>query len=245
MPTPHIGANPGDIAKSVIMPGDPLRAKYIAETFLKDAVEFNHVRGMLGFTGTYRGERVSVMGSGMGCPSMGIYSHELFAFYGVENIIRIGTCGTLREELHIGDLIIAMGASSNSNYACQFELPGTLSALADFSLLETAVQIARKENLKFAVGNVRSGDTFYSKNNKNEEWTKLGILGMEMESYALYLNAAALRKKALCLLTVSDEFRTGLAATADERQYSFTNMMRVALETAYEAAVSAESIGSP
>ena len=236
MATPHIEANPDDVAKTVIMPGDPLRAKYIAETFLENAVEFNHVRGMLGFTGTYRGKRVSVMGSGMGCPSMGIYSHELFAFLGVESIIRIGTCGTMKEVLHIGDLIIAMGASSNSNYACQFELPGTISAIADFALLETAVQISRKENLKFAVGNVRSGDTFYSKNNKNEEWTKLGILGMEMESYALYLNAAALGKKALCMLSVSDELRTGLAASAEERQYSFTNMMKVALETSYETA---------
>lgn len=242
MATPHIEANPGDVAKTVIMPGDPLRAKYIAETFMENAVEFNHVRGMLGFTGTYRRKRVSVMGSGMGCPSMGIYSYELFAFHGVENIIRVGTCGTMKEDLHIGDLIIAMGASSNSNYACQFELSGTLSAIADFSLLETAVQISRKENLKFAVGNVRSGDVFYSKNNKNEEWTKLGILGMEMESYALYLNAAALGKKALCMLTVSDELRTGLAATAEERQYSFTNMMRVALETAYEVTDSDETI---
>lgn len=233
MSTPHISANPGEIAKTVIMPGDPLRAKYIAETFLENAVEFNHVRGMLGFTGAYRGKRISVMGSGMGCPSMGLYSHELYAFYGVENIIRIGTCGTLQEDLHIGDLIIAMESSSNSNYACQFELRGILSAIADFTLLETAVRTARAENLKFSVGNVCSEDAFYSQNSQREQWTKLGILGLEMESYALYLNAAAQGTHALCMLTVSDEIRKGLAATPDERQYSFTNMMKVALKTAY------------
>lgn len=233
MSIPHISANLGEIAKTVIMPGDPLRAKYIAEAFLENAAEFNHVPGMPGFTGTYRGKRISAMGSGMGCPSMGLYSHELYAFYGVENIIRIGTCGTLREDLHIGDLIIAMGSSSDSNYACQFELRGTLSAIADFTLLETAVQAARAENPKFSVGNVYSEDAFYSQNSQGEQWTKLGILGLKMESYALYVNAAAQGKHALCMLTVSNEIHKGLAATPDEQQYSFTNMMKVALETAY------------
>lgn len=232
MSTPHISANKGDIAKTVLMPGDPLRAKFIAETFLKDAVQYNDVRGMYGFTGTYKGTRVSVQGSGMGSPSIGIYSYELFNFFDVENIIRIGTAGAFSEELHIGDLVLGQGASGNSNYASQYQLPGTIAPIASFELLEKAVQQTRLKGCSYKVGNVLCSDIFYEAIDSNDKWRRMGVLAVEMESTALYLNAAYLGKKALTILTVSDEIHSGKKATTDERQYAFTNMMEIALETA-------------
>jgi len=230
MSTPHIQAQKEEVAKVVIMPGDPLRAKFIAETFLEDAVQFNEVRGMLGYTGTYQGKRVSVMGSGMGIPSMAIYSYELFKFYDVETIIRIGTCGSMDESLRIGDLVFAMGSSTNSSFASQYGISGTISAIADYELLEKAVNRARTAGISFKAGHVLSSDVFYDESGDNDKWEKLGILAAEMESYGLYLNAARLQKKALCILTVSDELKTGKKATAEERQTSFTDMMTVALD---------------
>lgn len=233
MATPHIQAEGDDIAKTVLMPGDPLRAKYVAENYLSDAVLFNEVRGMLGYTGYYNGVRISVMGSGMGIPSIGIYSYELFNFFNVENIIRMGTCGTNKTEVHFGDIVIAMGASTNSNFAEQYQLPGIISAIADFSLLEKAVAIARKMNITFHVGNVLSGDAFYSPSPQGDKWARMGILAGEMESYALYLNAAYLGKRALGMFTVSDEnYEGGKKATPKERETSFINMIKLALDTA-------------
>lgn len=233
MSTPHILAEAGDVAKTVLMPGDPLRAKFLAEKYLDNPVKFNEVRGMLGYTGTYKGIRLSVMGSGMGIPSMAIYSYELYHFFGVENIIRIGTCGTSHTNIHIGNIVMAMGASTNSNFAHQYELPGLISAIADFSMLETAVAAARELGVKFYVGNVSSGDAFYSPQKRGDDWAKMGILASEMESYALYLNAAYLGKRALGMFTVSDEnYEGGNRSTPQERETNFTDMMQVALETA-------------
>lgn len=233
MATPHIQAECGEIAKTVLMPGDPLRAKYVAEHFLSDAVLFNAVRGMLGYTGYYKNKRISVMGSGMGIASMGIYSYELFSFYNVEHIIRMGTCGTSREDIHFGDLVIAMGASTNSNFADQYQLSGTLSAIADFSLLEKAVSVARRMDVRFHVGNVLSGEAFYSPNRQGDQWARMGILAGEMECYALYLNAVYLGKSALGVFSVSDEnYDGGRKATCQERETSFTGMMQLALNTA-------------
>ncbi len=232
MATPHIKAEPGDIAKTVLMPGDPLRAKYVAENYLENAVLFNEVRGMLGYTGFYKGNKVSVMGSGMGIPSIAIYSYELYNFFNVENIIRIGTCGTSNKKIHIGDIVMAMGSSTNSNFASQFELNGIISAICDFGLLENAVACAREKNVKFYVGNVRSGDSFYSPNSRSEDWVRMGILAGEMESYGLYLNAAYAGKKALGMFTVSDEnYEGGRRSTPEERETGFTDMMEIALET--------------
>ncbi len=233
MSTPHNNAKKGDFAETVLMPGDPLRAKYIAENFLEDVVQVNGVRNMLAYTGTYKGKRVSVMGSGMGMPSIGIYSYELFAFYGVETIIRIGSCGAYAPQCKLYDLIIASGASTNSAWAHQYQLNGVFSAIADFDLTRRAYEVARKNNFPVHVGNILSSDIFY--NDMPEIWMKwrdMGILGVEMESYALYCNAAKLNKKALCILTVSDSFVTKEETTADERQNSFRNMMEVALEIA-------------
>lgn len=232
MATPHIGAETGAIAQTVLMPGDPLRAKFIAETYLEDPVQYNNVRGMLGFTGTYHGKKVSIQGSGMGTPSMGIYSYELYKFFGVENIIRIGTAGSLKEKLKIGDLIFGQGTSSTSNYAFQYNLPGSLAALADFTLLETAVGIARQHGRNFQVGNILCSDVFYDEDSPSDTWKEMGVLAVEMESYALYLNAAKLGKRALTILTVSDEIYSGRETTAEERRTAFTDMMEVALETA-------------
>ena len=232
MPTPHIEAKEGAYAPTVLMPGDPLRAKFIAEHFLTDAVQVNGIRGMLGYTGKYRGVPVSVQGSGMGCPSMGIYSYELFHFYGVERIIRIGTTGSIQENLHIGDLVIALGACSNSNYAAQYQLPGAFAPIASFPLVRRAEEIARQKGCHVAVGNVASNDTFYDDISPVEAWRKMGVLALEMESLALYCNAARCGKEAMTLLTVSDELLTHKATTPEERQTSFTAMMEVALETA-------------
>lgn len=233
IPTPHIAAKEGDFAKTVLMPGDPLRAKYIAETFLTDAVLVNNVRGVNGYTGLYNGKRVSVMASGMGMPSMGIYSYELFKFYDVENIIRIGTAGSLHPDLKIRDLAIAMGACTDSNYAAQYNLPGTFAPIASFELLRKAVdQVEKMGNIGYKVGNVASSDVFYSDRPTTEAWQKMGVLAVEMETAALYMNAARTGKNALTICTISDSLVTGEVTTSEERQTSFADMMKVALEIA-------------
>lgn len=233
IPTPHITAKEGDFARTVLMPGDPLRAKYIAENFLTDAVLVNNVRGVNGYTGMYNGKRVSVMASGMGMPSMGIYSYELFKFYDVDNIIRIGTAGSLQPDLKIRDLAIAMGACTDSNYAAQYELPGTFAPIASFDLLRKAVDQAEKMgNVGYKVGNVASSDVFYSERPTMEAWQKMGVLAVEMETAALYMNAARTGKNALTICTISDSLVTGEVTTSEERQTSFADMMKVALEIA-------------
>lgn len=227
-PTPHIGAKFGDFAETVIMAGDPLRAKLMAERFLENAVQVNNVRGMLAYTGTHNGKRVSVMGHGMGIPSIGIYSYELFNFYGVKTIIRVGSAGSIHKDLHIGDLAIAMGACTNSNYASQYELPGTYAPIADFDLCRRAADACDKFGYKYKVGNVFSSDTFYTENAHNEKWINMGVLAVEMEAPALYMNAARSGNKALVICTISDNIITGEATSAEERQNSFTHMMDVA-----------------
>ena len=232
MATPHNSAEPGDYARTVLMPGDPLRAKFIAENFLTDAKMVTSVRGMMGFTGLYQGTRVSVQGSGMGIPSIAIYSYELYHFYDVENIIRIGTCGGMNPKVVLNDLVIAEGASTDSNFGAGFKASGQISAIADYTLLETAVGVARAEGVRFHVGNVASGDTFYEETNTLEGWTKMGIIAGEMEPYGLYLNAARCGKRALTILTASDEMYSGRHASIEDRQTGYTNMMTVALKTA-------------
>ena len=228
-PTPHIGAKYGEIAETVIMSGDPLRAQFMAEHFLDNPVLFNKVRGMLGFTGTYKGKRVSVMGHGMGVPSMAIYSYELFNFYGVKKIIRVGSAGSMNPDLHIGDLMLAQGACTNSNYASQFQLSGTFAPIADFNLLRAAVEKAEELGYTYKVGNIYSSDIFYDENSgATAQWQKMGVLAVEMESAALYMNAARYGGRALCLCTISDSLVTGEATTAEQRQNSFTHMMDVA-----------------
>lgn len=232
-PTAHIGAKPGDIAKTVLMPGDPLRAQFIAETYLEDVVCFNKVRNMLGFTGTYKGKEVSVMGSGMGIPSIGIYSYELYNFYGVDNIIRIGSAGGMTDTIKLRDVVIGMGASTNSNFASQYELPGTYAPIADFGLLRKAVLAAEELNINAVVGNILSSDTFYNDDkDANDLWRKMNVLCVEMEAAALYMNAARAGKKALCILTISDHVYTGEALSAEDRQSTFHDMMKIALEIA-------------
>lgn len=233
MSTPHNAAKVGDIAKTVLMPGDPLRAKYIADTYLEDVVCFNTVRNMLGFTGTYKGKKVSVMGGGMGMPSIGIYSYELYHFYEVDNIIRIGSAGGFAEDIKVRDIVIGMGASTNSNFAAQYKLPGTFAPIADFGLLRKAVEAAESLNIKTVVGNVLSSDTFYDDNeDANALWRKMNVLAVEMEAAALYMNAARAGKKALCILTISDHVFTGESLSAEDRQLSFREMMEIALEIA-------------
>ena len=232
-PTAHIGAKPGQIAKTVLMPGDPLRARFIAETYLEDVVCFNKVRNMLGFTGTYKGKEVSVMGSGMGIPSIGIYSYELYNFYGVENIIRIGSAGGMTDTVKLRDVVIGMGASTNSNFASQYKLPGTFAPIADFGLLRKAVLAAEELNINAVVGNILSSDTFYNDDqDANDLWRKMNVLCVEMEAAALYMNAARAGKKALCILTISDHVYTGEALSAEDRQSTFHDMMKIALEIA-------------
>ena len=227
-PTPHIGAKFGEIAETVIMAGDPLRVKFMAENFLDDAVQFNNVRGMLGFTGTYKGRRLSLMGHGMGMPSMGIYSYELFNFYGVKTIIRVGSAGAIQKDIRVGDLVIAMGACTNSNYAAQFELPGTFAPIANFDLVSRAAATCEQLGYRYKVGNVCTSDTFYSENPHNEKWTAMGVLAVEMEIAALYMNAARSGNRALAICTISDHILTGEVTTAEERQTTFTKMMDVA-----------------
>lgn len=233
MSTPHNAAEPGAIAKTVLMPGDPLRAKFVAETYLENPVCFNTVRNMLGFTGTYHGKPVSVMGSGMGMPSIGIYSYELFHFYNVDRIIRIGTAGGIADGVQLRDVVVGVGACTDSNYAAQFRLPGTFAPIASFRLAEKAVQAARRLGVSVRAGNVLSSDLFYGDDETSlETWKKMGVLAVEMESAALYMNAARAGKEALCLLTISDCPLRGEALPAEERQTSFTQMMEIALETA-------------
>ena len=227
-PTPHIGAQYGEIAENVIMAGDPLRAKLMAERFLENPVLYNEVRGMLGYTGTYKGKRVSVKGHVMGIPSIGIYSYELFNFYGVKTIIRVGSAGSMNPDLHIGDLVMAMGACTNSHYADQYQLPGTYAPIADFGLLRAAVEKAEELGYRYKVGNIYSSDIFYDERQGTPEWQKMGVLAVEMEAAALYMNAARCGAKALCICTISDSMVTGEATTAEERQNSFTRMMDVA-----------------
>ena len=232
-PTPHINATPSDFAKTVLMPGDPLRAKFIAENFLENAKLVNNVRGIQGYTGTYKGVPVSVMASGMGMPSIGIYSYELYNFFGVENIMRIGSTGSMNENVHVRDIVIGMGACYNSNYARQYNLPGTYSAIADYQMMKNAIEMCDKKGVTYHVGNILSSDTFYDADPTcNERWQKMGVLCVEMEAAALYMNAAKAGKRALAIMTVSDHILTGEATTAEERQNSFTEMMEVALETA-------------
>ena len=233
MSTPHNRANKGDFARTVLLPGDPLRAKYIAETFLTDVVMVNSVRNMFGYTGYYNGKKVSVMGSGMGMPSIGIYAHELFEQYDVEQIIRIGSCGAYQPQCKLFDVIIAQGSCTNSNWASQYNLGGTFSAIADWDLLKRAYDVAQKLNVPTHVGNVLSSDIFY--NDRPEvwkNWARMGCLAVEMESYALYSIAAALNKKALTILTVSDSFCFKEETTAEQREKSFKQMMEIALEIA-------------
>lgn len=228
-PTPHIGAKLGEIAETVIMAGDPLRAKFMAEKFLDNPVQFNNVRSMLGFTGEYKGKRVSMMGHGMGMPSIGIYTYELFNFYGVKRIIRVGSAGSINNDLHLGDLVIAVGACTDSNYSSQFELPGTFAPTADFTLLRNAVESCEQLGYRYKVGNVLSSDIFYHENSHNDRWMKMGVLAVEMEAAALYMNAARSGNSALAIMTVSDHILTGESTTAEERQTTFTHMMDVAL----------------
>lgn len=233
VPTPHIGAQLGEIAKTVLMPGDPLRAKFIAENFLEDAVQFNSTRNMFGYTGFYEGKRISVMGSGMGMPSIGIYSYELFNFYEVDNIIRVGTAGSMNENVGLRDVVIALGASTNSNYAAQYSLPGTFAPIASYDLASSAVEVAKQKGIKTVVGNVLSSDTFYSADETAMgKWISMGILAVEMEAAALYMNAAKAGKNALCILTISDSIVTGESLSAEDRQSTFTDMMEIALKIA-------------
>lgn len=233
IPTPHIAAKTGDFAKTVLMPGDPLRAKFVAETYLENPVLVNPVRGINGYTGTYQGKKVSVMASGMGMPSIGIYSYELFNYYDVDNIIRIGTAGSMHPDLKIRDVAFAMGACTNSSFGSQFELPGTYAPICSFELLKKAVEAAEAMgDVNYKVGNFLSSDTFYDDSMGTMKWAKMGVLCVEMEAAALYMNAARLGKNALAICTISDSIVTGEATTAQERQTSFNNMMKIALEIA-------------
>ncbi len=234
MSTPHNAAEKGQFAKVCLMPGDPLRAKFIAENFLEEARLVTSVRGMNGYTGKYMGHPVSVMGHGMGMPSVGIYSYELFAFYDVEKIIRIGSAGGMHPDLDLGDVVIAQGACTDSNYGAQYDLPGTFAPIADYGLLSKAVGFAQQQGCKFMVGNVVSSDCFYSAHpERSERWLDMGVLCAEMECAALYMNAAYLKKQALGLLTISDLVGDpDRAMTAEERQTKFRDMMAIALETA-------------
>ncbi len=232
-PTPHINAKPEDFGKTVLMPGDPLRAKFIAENFLENASLVNNVRSVFGYTGTYKDIRVSVMASGMGMPSMGIYSFELFNFFEVDNIIRIGSAGALDKDICVRDIVLGMGACTNSNYQNQYNLPGNFAPIASFDLLETANSECKKAKIKTHIGNILSSDTFYNDDNTvNEKWAKMGVLAVEMEAAALYMNAARAKKNALAICTISDNIVTGESLSADARQTSFTDMISIALETA-------------
>lgn len=233
--TAHIKPEGKEIAKTVLLPGDPLRAKFIAENYLEDVVEFNTVRNMFGYTGTYKGKKVSVMGTGMGNPSMGIYSYELIHTFNVENLIRIGSCGAVDKDLELYDIVVAMTSSTNSNYVDQYQIPGSLSIPASWDLLKRVDRIAEERNYPIHVGNVLSSDIFYNADqNAIHQWHKAGILGVEMESTALYLNALFAKVKAICILTVSDHVYKEEVTTPEERQNSFTKMMDLALDLAAE-----------
>ena len=233
MSTPHNSAALGDFAKTVLMPGDPLRAKFIAENFLTDARLVNNVRGINGYTGTYQGVPVSVMASGMGIPSIGIYSYELYTQYGVENIMRIGSAGAMSEDVHVRDIVIGMGACTNSNFGDQYKLSVTFAPIASYSMMRTAIESAEAVGARYHVGNILSSDTFYSDDEgANAGWMKMGVLAVEMEAAGLYMTAARLKKNALAICTISDSLITGEALPPLERQNTFTQMMEIALRTA-------------
>ncbi len=239
-PTPHINAVPEDFAKTVLMPGDPLRAKFIAENYLENPKLVNNVRGVQGYTGTFDGIKVTVMASGMGMPSIGIYSYELFNFFGVETIIRVGSAGGLTEKVKVNEIIAGMGACTDSAYAKSFQIPGTFAPIADYDVLSTCVETGREMGLAIKVGNILSSDVFYKDEpyaeesclTNRERWAKMGVLAEEMEAAALYMNAARAGKRGLCICTVSDNLVTGEALSAEERQTSFDNMIMLALRTA-------------
>ena len=238
-PTPHINAKPGDFGKTVLMPGDPLRSKFIAENFLENPVLVNNVRGVQGYTGYYKGVKVSVMASGMGMPAIGIYSHELFNFFEVDNIIRVGSAGAIQENINLYDLVIAQGACTDSNFAAQFHVPGTFAPIASYKLLSEAVKAAEANGAVYHVGNVNSSDVFYGDHVGVPEGLdsvyglkKMGVMALEMEAAALYMNAARYGKRALCICTISDHVLKGEETTAEERQNTFTQMMEIALEIA-------------
>ncbi len=233
IPTAHNSAKAGDFAKTVLMPGDPLRAKYIAETYLENPRQVNAVRNMFGYTGTYKGKEISVMGGGMGMPSIGIYSYELFNFYDVDQVIRIGSAGAFQDNIKLMDVVIGMGACTDSNYAYQYGLPGTFAPIADYELLNRAVETAKRQGTNVVVGNVLSSDVFYNAmSNVNDLWRDMGVLAVEMEAAALYMNAAKAGKKALCMLTISDHLYTGESLSTEDRQLGFGKMMEIALELA-------------
>ena len=238
-PTPHISAKPGDFGKTVLMPGDPLRSKFIAETFLENPVLVNNVRGVHGYTGYYKGVRVSVMASGMGMPAIGIYSHELFNGYNVENIIRVGSAGSIQEHIDLYDIVLAQGACTDSNFAHQFHVPGTFAPIASYELLSEAVKACEAHGAKYHVGNVNSSDVFYGDHEGVPEGLdsvyglkKMGVMALEMEAAALYMNAARYGKRGLCICTISDHVLKGVETTSEERQTAFTQMMKVALDVA-------------
>ena len=238
-PTPHINATPADFANTVLMPGDPLRAKFIAENFLTDAKLVNNVRGIQGYTGMYDGTRVSVMASGMGMPSIGIYSYELYNFFGVENIMRIGSAGAMSEKIHVREIVMGIGACTDSNYQSQFHLPGTFAPSCSYTMLKACTDVANEMGTKYHVGNLLSSDAFYGDPaglpdcfKSLNAWGKMGVMAVEMEAAALYMNAARAGKNALAICTISDHLVTGEATTAEERQNSFTEMMELALKTA-------------
>ena len=235
-PSASIVAEENDIAKVVLMPGDPLRAKYVAEHYLENPVCFNTVRNMLGYTGTYKGKKISVMGHGMGVPSVGIYSYELYNFFGVDSIIRIGSAGGIGDNVKVRDVVIAMGASTNSHFADQYQFPGQLCATADYAMLRDAVDAAERLGVRADVGQVFTADQFYNDNPEaGEMYRKFGILAVEMETAGLYWTAQRLGKKALSVLTISDHIFTGEALSAEDRQDSFHEMMEIALETAWKS----------
>ncbi len=235
IPTPHISAKLGDFAKTVLMPGDPLRAKFIAENYLENAKLITEVRGMLGYTGEYCGKPVSVMGSGMGMPSMAIYSYELFNFYDVDNIIRIGSAGALSEKLDLFDIVVAMGASTNSAYANQFELNGTFAPLASYNLLKKFDEVCEKLGYTIHIGNILSSDSFYTaEKDCDRKWQSMGVIAVEMETAALYINASKANKNALSVLTISDCPFTKKETSSEERQTKFNEMITAALKTAVD-----------
>ena len=238
-PTPHINAEPKDFAKTVLMPGDPLRSQFIAENLLTEPRLVNNVRGVQGYTGTYRGVPVSVMASGMGMPSIGIYSYELYNFFGVENILRVGSAGAIREDIRVRDVVLGQGACTTSRYVHNFRLPGDFAPIADWKLLSAAAAIAGEMGLTCHVGNLLSSDVFYNDTEgmRPEDlpaarWSRMGVMAIEMEAAALYMNAARAGRRALAICTISDHVLTGEATSAQERQTSFTDMMELALRTA-------------
>ncbi len=238
-PTPHISAKPGDFGKTVLMPGDPLRSKFIAENFLENPVLVNNVRGVHGYTGTYKGVKVSVMASGMGMPAIGIYSHELYNGYGVENIIRVGSAGSIQDHINLYDIVLGQGACTDSNFLHQFHFPGTFAPIADFDLLTEAVKACKEHGATYHVGNINSSDVFYGDHDMVPEGldstyalSKMGVMALEMEAAALYMNAARYGKRALCICTISDHVLKHHETTSEERQNSFTQMMKVALDVA-------------